>query len=610
MNGPVGYAIDTSRDWVAAYQFANRLLRNGARVFVDNRGSFVVPLSRSFDPWFDGDLTAQELLDSALDAGVDLAPLSETDRVVAAPLRVTRVGLYGGGGAPYNQAAILARCGFPVRFLSDAEVRAGRLAEVDVFLMPGGGFRAMHGQIEPLGEEGCRAIAEFVRAGGMYIGCCAGSYDCIVNTEAFLQSCPAQGQLRLINAGPWRSDGAVEFLDLQSPGVGVVTVRNERPEHPVMFGMPEEFPLAHYNGPVLDPLTERVVAGASAAVGLARFTGWTEQFTPAEGFAGPPASDAPTYLARAIAAGRFAIAAGEFGLGRVVAFGSHPEFGFDLPMVRWGQTARMLANAVLWQATSAERLSTSPVVRSGRVSLPIGSALDEIGPSASALIERVTTLRERSAGQEPNWLRPEYAMSVFGLAPDVIWRQSLDEIESLANEATELATRLSGQIGLGVSSLDALLQLEHWLLDERPAEWEQDGGYQGVLALFRTATRMCDKALANWEITLGPPDGPYGYVHENPYHLVAGSYLAAIGCVGGAVLLLRGLEAVLAMSVDSRRLASTQVRALLRQRNPSGFERLTTDYSHRKGEHGYGDPSRLALGWDRGGGDPRWGCPD
>src|SRR3712207_8091190 len=42
------------------------------------------------------------------------------------------------------------------RFLSDAEIRAGELDEVDVLVVPGGGFRAMHGQLEPLGEEGDR----------------------------------------------------------------------------------------------------------------------------------------------------------------------------------------------------------------------------------------------------------------------------------------------------------------------------------------------------------------------------------------------------------------------------------------------------------------------
>jgi hypothetical protein len=47
---------------------------------------------------------------------------------------------------------------------------------------------------------------------------------------------------------------------------------------------------------------------------------------------------------------------------------------------------------------------------------------------------------------------------------------------------------------------------------------------------------------------LGPPDGPYGYFDTNPYHLVAGSYLAAVGCVAGARQLLRALTAELEMA--------------------------------------------------------------
>jgi hypothetical protein len=567
MLSPTGYLVTANDDWVAAYRFANRLLRSGARVLVAvesttiERGSFIVPLSPTFDPWFDRELTAEDVHRAATDAGLELSPLAGTDRIVAAPLRLTRVGLYGGGGAPFNHAAILAECGFPVRFLTDAEVRAGQLAEVDVFVMPGGGFRAMRGQIEPLGDEGCRAIADFVRAGGMYIGCCAGSYDCIVNSDGFLQSCPAQGKLQLINAQPWRSDGAVEFLDLQSPGVGVVTARNERPHHPVMFGMPEAFSIVHYNGPVLDPTPERVVANSSSATGLARFSGWTERFTPAEGFAGPPVTDAPTYLARAIAAGRFSIMAGETGLGRVVAFGSHPEFGFDLPMVRYQQPARMLANAVLWQAMSTGRTSAQPEATPGRIGLPTGSALADVQPAASALIERVHALQDRSIEPAPTWLDPDYAMSVFGLPPEDIWLETLSDLESLADETASLADNLTARVAeitatgtLTEQILSALLQIDHWLLDERPAEWEQDGGHQGILSLLRTATRMSEKALANWDISLGPPDGPYGHVHDNPYHLVAGSYLAAIGCVGGAVQLLRALNAELATvaSIASR----------------------------------------------------------
>jgi hypothetical protein len=64
---------------------------------------------------------------------------------------------------------------------------------------------------------------------------------------------------------------------------------------------------------------------------------------------------------------------------------------------------------------------------------------------------------------------------------------------------------------------------------------------------------MCDTALERWDLTLGPPAGAYGYLHENPYHLVAGSYLATIGCVGGALSLLRALG-------DELRMAEQMVR--------------------------------------------------
>jgi hypothetical protein len=36
-----------------------------------------------------------------------------------------------------------------------------------------------------------------------------------------------------------------------------------------------------------------------------------------------------------------------------------------------------------------------------------------------------------------------------------------------------------------------------------------------------------------------PTSDPYAYDHESPYHLVAGSYLAAIGRVASAALLAR-----------------------------------------------------------------------
>jgi hypothetical protein len=78
---------------------------------------------------------------------------------------------------------------------------------------------------------------------------------------------------------------------------------------------------------------------------------------------------------------------------------------------------------------------------------------------------------------------------------------------------------------------------------------------------------MCDEALARWEVVLGPPAGAYGYMFENPYHLVAGSYLAAVGCVAGALCLLQALDNELTMAerlaqyrpIDAHQLAITTV---------------------------------------------------
>ena len=55
------------------------------------------------------------------------------------------------------------------------------------------------------------------------------------------------------------------------------------------------------------------------------------------------------------------------------------------------------------------------------------------------------------------------------------------------------------------------------------------------------------------QLQLGPPAGPYDYFLENPYHLVAGSYLAAIGCVAGAAQMLRALQAEAELVIRSAR---------------------------------------------------------
>ena len=187
-----------------------------------------------------------------------------------------RIALYGAGGAPYNHAAVFARAGYEVDFVFPQDVLSGALAGFDAFVMPGGGYRAMVGQIEPLGREGARALREYVEAGGMYIGCCAGSYDAATVAKSFLALCPAQEEMCLSGATVW-NDGGEEW-GLRSPGIGVLRAETVAAQHPVMAGMPATFEIAHYNGPLF-----------SGATPLARVVGRTERFTPWEEMLGRPA---------------------------------------------------------------------------------------------------------------------------------------------------------------------------------------------------------------------------------------------------------------------------------------------------------------------------------
>ncbi len=427
-------------------------------------------------------------------------------------MRAARIALYGGGGAPYHHAAVLARGGHELSFVYPVDVREGALAGFDAFVMPGGGYRAMQGQIDPLGAAGARAIADYVRGGGMYLGSCAGSYDAAVVAESFVRACPAQREMCLLDARVW-NEGDTEWLGLRSPGVGVLRSRTVASGHPVMAGMPERFEIAHYNGPFFRGGEE-----------LALVEGPAERFTPAERFFGP--FEGRTLVEEAAEVGVANVVAGACGRGRVVLFGSHPEFGFRLAMDDEQAPARMLRNAVEWQ------LEESGAPERPRVELFADRAATEEDPErvaglAERLRERCEELRERPG--RPRWLEPAYAMSVFGLSPGEVWRQGLDEIERLAGETAERAPHVEpGVLGM-----------------RPPAEWELDGGYHGVVPLLEQADRLLADAGERWDADLGKPSpDAYAFALTSPYHLVAGSYLAAVGRVASAALLCSAYERV------------------------------------------------------------------
>ncbi len=429
--------------------------------------------------------------------------------------RPARIALYGGGGAPYHHAALFARAGHRIDFVFPVDIANGRLRAYDAFVMPGGGYRAMSGQIDPLGHEGARTIREYVRRGGMYIGSCAGSYDAATVPASFVAACPAQADLCLLSARIWNETGT-SWVGLQSPGVGVLRARNVAPTHPVMDGMPEVFDIVHYNGPLF--------RGGEA---LATVDGPTERFTPAEQFL--TTTMTRTLIDDAAVDGVANIVVGRLGQGRVVLFGSHPEFGFSLSMTDPQLPARMLENAIRWQIEeSGARDDDSIDIVAHAQAVP----MDDVGKRAIRLLGQI---RERCAGlyvrdgNGPGWLQRSYAMSTFGLTPQEIWAVALDEMQRLAETIEQ-----------------RVQDVDPWVLAFRqPTEWDLDGGFHGVVALLEQAEQMLGQACAHWSLDLGAPSAdPYAFASTSPYHLVAGSYLAAIGRLASAALLCEAYQRV------------------------------------------------------------------
>ena len=424
---------------------------------------------------------------------------------------MARIALYGHGGSPYNHAALFARSGHDISFVFATDILAGALSSFDAFVMPGGAYLAMQGQLEPLGAEGCRAIRQYVEDGGMYIGSCAGSYDAATVPPRFLELCPIQQELCLLDARVWNT-GDSRFGVIQSPGIGQIRARNVDPDHPVMVGMPDEFLITHYNGPFFE--------GGHA---LARVLGGTDTFTAGENLLG--AGAVALLVDRAAAAGVANIVAGRRGLGRVVLFGSHPEFGSSLSLDDVSDSARMLLNAVAWQTAENGRTDLPQVDVHAERSVR-GDQVETDLASLPGLVEELTAACDRLQARTETaaWLDERYSMSMLGRPPRAIWADALRRIPELAAEAAQHASALRPDL----------------ISFRSPAEWAVDGGFYGVVPLMEQALAQLAQAETSWvETWPETPSDAYDHMLDSPYHLVAGSYLAAVGRVASAALLAR-----------------------------------------------------------------------
>lgn len=545
----------TSDNWQSACRLVNFLLREGGDVRWATApfratgsdgcaqpyacGSFLIVDANTIPETVLGE--AQQHFDIAAQA------VDEVMGFVGLQLRRVRIAMYGGGGAPFNHGRIFADLGFDVGFISPQEIRVGKLSDYDLFGMPGGGGLAMMGQMNPLGEDGCRRIKDWVRCGGMYIGSCAGSFNAALVADSFLEVCPQQRHLQMINARIWNR-GDTEWIGLESPGIGVVESRNLHPDHPVMFGLPDRFNITHYNGPIFETVT-KVLSDASVARGLSALDGPADDFTPSERFLSFSQTYDPeqTLLGRAAREDCYNIVSGHNGLGRVLLFGSHPEFGENLLMDDWGQPARMLANAAFWQSGHLPESSPIRIKREAGAAkaFPPGSGLRQISEACARIESRVEQLQGINDA-DMAWLAEDHAMSAFGLSGREIWRgglrtfalltermgEAVGRAEKLLDQAASLESKAAGKPDLAarISHLiEMTLALDEALHHETSAAWNQDFGYEGILQMLNRTEAMLQRAYDNINMDIAYSSNPYAYFDSSPYQLVVGSYLAATG---------------------------------------------------------------------------------
>ena len=438
------------------------------------------------------------------------------------PLGGLRVGVYGSGGAPWHHLALAAVHGAEVRPVRAEDVTAGRLAELDALVVPGGGAIAMAGLLSPLGADGIDAIRRWVEDGGAYVASCAGSVLPLALRGAADEALPLARRLRMLDV-PMANEGDATLGGLASPGVGRIRVRVDA-GHPFAVGVPAEIDVVHYNGPLFDlstaPAGVRAFAWPVAA---------TDAFTPAERFL-PGGPEGPTTLERCVLGGSATGIEADVGRGRVILFGSHPEFGLGPLLLGWGDAARLLVGALAALPRRA-RPSAGPTW-SARPTRPGGAAPDLARAAVDAL-GRGAERFERLAARPPNaWLTPDVAAAFHGRAARDAWPADTAAAARLARATASDLTALAPSL----DPADA-----PWLDDgARP---DQDFGWMGLTQLLERVHAMLDGAEAAPEVPDARPAHAYDLFDHHPFHLAVGSYLSAAGLVSAAALTVAVLAA-------------------------------------------------------------------
>jgi glutamine amidotransferase PdxT len=224
-----------------------------------------------------------------------LIALLSCGAVVAGEPAKIRLALYDDAGASTSKeklvVAVQQDARFEIERLKAEDIRAGKLPGFRAVLLPGGSGSK---QGNTLGETGREEIRKFVRGGGGYIGVCAGAYLATSDYDWSLHILNA----KVVDRKHWARGVADLELSFSPAGREFFRLSGDR------------LTLHYHQGPLLAP-DER--AELPPYRPLARFE----------------AEVAKNGAPKGVMIGTTAIAAADFGAGRVLCFSPHPELTKD-----------------------------------------------------------------------------------------------------------------------------------------------------------------------------------------------------------------------------------------------------------------------------------------
>ena len=222
-------------------------------------------------------------------AGCNTCPQTTGCPAAAYDGKKIKVGYFVGDGSRSSGVFYWAQLLFyspqlEVTLLDAADVRNGKLKELDLLLIPGGSSAS---QCQDLQDEGKKAIQDFVREGGSYVGICAG-FHCTLNRKERLELMPfeyCQG------AG---GSAALLAVDINQRGAEIMNVR------------PGRYKVRYSLGPISKP-------GKNWEHGKGEILGVYKSYVSPIGKRGGHFFDAPSVIY------------GNYGKGKIIATSFHPE---------------------------------------------------------------------------------------------------------------------------------------------------------------------------------------------------------------------------------------------------------------------------------------------